>query len=236
MPDGLDIDYLIGGEERDRSPDGVIAALAAKQHRAVARRQLVASGLTARQVHRRVERGLLRAFHRGVYAVGAPALSANGRRMAAILSAGGRAALSHRGAGRTGISSSTPVRSRSRLHLGCAHVRGSSPTARPSPPTRSPNSTASPQRPSREPSSTSPPSSTTTASNEPGTRPRSSASTTRSRCMPSLPAIPAVGGSPSYAARSPPDKRELASPAASSKPDSSPSARRGDSSHRRPTP
>ena len=48
-------------------------ALAIRQHGVVSRRQLLALGVSARQVERRVESGALSAAHRGVYRVaGAP--------------------------------------------------------------------------------------------------------------------------------------------------------------------
>jgi predicted transcriptional regulator of viral defense system len=78
-----------------RSVDAEIAALAARQHGVVARRQLEALGLSRSAVGRRAGDGRLHRIHRGVYAVGHPILQANGHRMAAVLACGPGAALSH---------------------------------------------------------------------------------------------------------------------------------------------
>jgi very-short-patch-repair endonuclease len=74
-----------------------IAALARRQHGAVARRQLLRLGLTSRQVDGWVKRGELRILHRGVYALG-PIVTRHTREMAAVLARGKRAAISHRSA------------------------------------------------------------------------------------------------------------------------------------------
>ncbi len=87
----------------DRRPkvtsDDLIAAFAERQHGVVARRQLVEAGISHRAINLRIERGLLYVVHRGVYAVGHPFLTADGRWMAAPLAAGPAAVLSHRAAG-----------------------------------------------------------------------------------------------------------------------------------------
>jgi very-short-patch-repair endonuclease/predicted transcriptional regulator of viral defense system len=75
--------------------DRKIARLATRQHGVVARRQLEAVGLGRGAVTHRVAAGRLHRVHRGVYAVGHPVLTVNGRRMAAVLAAGPGAALSH---------------------------------------------------------------------------------------------------------------------------------------------
>ncbi|MGH2951449.1 MAG: DUF559 domain-containing protein [Solirubrobacterales bacterium] len=72
--------------------------LAARQHGVVAHWQLVGMGFSARAIRRRVEKGRLHPVMRGVYAVGRPELSRYGRWMAAVLSCGTGAALSHRSA------------------------------------------------------------------------------------------------------------------------------------------
>jgi len=77
------------------APSRVIAVLAAKQGGAVARRQLVALGLTKSEIDRRVADGLLHVVHRGVYAAGHPLLGVVGRRWAAVLACGDGAVLSH---------------------------------------------------------------------------------------------------------------------------------------------
>jgi len=72
-----------------------LAALAGKQHGVVARRQLLALGLGAAAIGRRLEAGRLHRIHTGVYAVGHPVLGVNGRWMAAVLAGGAGAALGY---------------------------------------------------------------------------------------------------------------------------------------------
>ena len=84
--------------ERRFSPgtwDKIVARLAERQHGVVAARQLAAIGLSRNAVSARAQAGRLHRVHRGVYAVGHPVLTVNGRRMAAVLAAGPGAALSH---------------------------------------------------------------------------------------------------------------------------------------------
>jgi very-short-patch-repair endonuclease len=59
------------------------------QHGVVTRRQLLTLGLTTSGIKHRVARGRLHLVRRGVYAVGRPELTLNGRRMAAVLACGG---------------------------------------------------------------------------------------------------------------------------------------------------
>jgi very-short-patch-repair endonuclease len=66
-----------------------------RQHGVITRRQLLDAGLTAKGVEHRVRTGRLRRVHRGVYVVGRPELTQNGRWMAAVLACGPGAALSH---------------------------------------------------------------------------------------------------------------------------------------------
>jgi hypothetical protein len=75
-----------------------IAALAARQHGVVSRRQLYAAGLGRGAIEKRLASGQLHPVHRGVFAVGHPGLSPEGRWMAAVLACGGGAVLSHRSA------------------------------------------------------------------------------------------------------------------------------------------
>jgi very-short-patch-repair endonuclease len=75
--------------------DRRVAALATRQHGVVAMRQLAALGLSQRAVSHRAAAGRLHRVHRGVYAVGHPILTVNGRRMAAVLAARPGAVLSH---------------------------------------------------------------------------------------------------------------------------------------------
>jgi len=73
--------------------------LARRQHGVVARRQLLALGMSEQGVQHRLDRGRLHRVERGIYAVGRPALTRRGRWMAAVLGCGSAAVLSHRAAG-----------------------------------------------------------------------------------------------------------------------------------------
>ena len=64
----------------------------------VCRAQLLAAGVTSREIERRLASGHLIRLYRGVYAVGHAKLTVRGRWMAAVLAAGPRAVLSHRDA------------------------------------------------------------------------------------------------------------------------------------------
>lgn len=79
--------------------DVAIAGIAARQRGVIGLRQLKRLGLTASGVRDRVRTGRLHRVHRGVYAVGHPVLSLEGRWWAAVLACGDDAALSHRSAG-----------------------------------------------------------------------------------------------------------------------------------------
>jgi hypothetical protein len=76
-------------------PDRQIAALAARQHGPVARRQLESLGLSRQQIGHRVKAGRLIGLYPAVYAVGHPILTREGRWMAAVLACSPRAVLSH---------------------------------------------------------------------------------------------------------------------------------------------
>jgi very-short-patch-repair endonuclease len=78
--------------------DRRIARLAAAQRGVVARRQLLALGLSSTAITLRVRSGRLHLLHRGVYAVGHPALAEFGREQAALLACGPDAVLSHHSA------------------------------------------------------------------------------------------------------------------------------------------
>jgi len=71
----------------------------ARQHGAVAGRQLLELGLSSRQIERRISTGRLHPVWRGVYAVGRPQLGRLGRWKAATLACGPEAVLSHGSAG-----------------------------------------------------------------------------------------------------------------------------------------
>jgi very-short-patch-repair endonuclease len=78
--------------------DAVVARIAAGQHGVVSVHQLYAAGLGREAIRRRVAAGRLHRVYRGVYAVGHPGLSSEGRWMAAVLACGDGAVLSHRSA------------------------------------------------------------------------------------------------------------------------------------------
>src|SRR3954454_1482186 len=115
-----------GGKRAPRSVDGLIAAWAERQHGVVTRAQLVADGVGRRAIDRRIAAGLLRPLHRGVFAVGHPALRREAWWIAAVLAAGHGAALSHRSAAalwrirndaRTRVEVSVPKHRRSTARL-----------------------------------------------------------------------------------------------------------------------
>jgi hypothetical protein len=88
-----------GHQRSPHSLDAAFAALAGRQHGVVSGSQLRRLGVTKYAVRRRVEAGRLLRLHDGVYAVGHLALTADSRRMAAVLACGPGALLSHRAAG-----------------------------------------------------------------------------------------------------------------------------------------
>jgi predicted transcriptional regulator of viral defense system len=73
-----------------------LSQLAASQHGAVHRRQLIDLGLSADAVNRLIVLARLVPLHRGVYAVGHACLRPEGYRLAAVLACGDGAVLSHR--------------------------------------------------------------------------------------------------------------------------------------------
>src|SRR3954453_1581255 len=84
--------------KRGRSVDFRLAELAARQHAVATTAELVAIGLSRTGIARRVESGPLHPRPRGVYAVGQPNLSREGRWLAAVKACGPRTALSHQSA------------------------------------------------------------------------------------------------------------------------------------------
>lgn len=72
--------------------------LAARQHGVIARAQLLAFGYSKSAIEHRVRTGRLHPVRRGVYAVGRPQITCEGRWMAAVLVCGPEALLSHRSA------------------------------------------------------------------------------------------------------------------------------------------
>lgn len=87
------------GSQMHQSAKGQPWALAARQHGVIARSQLLEFGLSAQAVKHRVAKGRLHPIEHGVYAVGRPGVTRRGRWMAATLSCGSSAVLSHRSAG-----------------------------------------------------------------------------------------------------------------------------------------
>jgi very-short-patch-repair endonuclease len=73
----------------------LVVRLAERQHGVVTRAQLVELGISDFAIHRRVKDGRLHRVHQGVYAVGRPTLTTEGRFLAAVVSCGPAAALSH---------------------------------------------------------------------------------------------------------------------------------------------
>lgn len=84
--------------EEGSPPDKTVANLAARQHGVVSTAQLAGAGIRRSGLSRRVRSGRLHRIHRGVYAVGHPALSQEGTWLAAVLASGEGALLSHRSA------------------------------------------------------------------------------------------------------------------------------------------
>jgi very-short-patch-repair endonuclease len=91
------VDDAYGGKQR-QPPDRALAELAATQYGVVARRQLVALGLSPRTIDRRLATGRLHPLHRAVYAVGHRVVERRGHWLAAVLACGPQAVLSHRSA------------------------------------------------------------------------------------------------------------------------------------------
>jgi very-short-patch-repair endonuclease len=79
-------------------PDVRLAALSARQHGVVTRRQLHALGLDDSAIARRKKTARLHQLYRNVYAVGRTDLTTEGRYLSAVLAYGNRAVLSHRSA------------------------------------------------------------------------------------------------------------------------------------------
>jgi very-short-patch-repair endonuclease len=76
-------------------PDRRVSVLADRQHGVVTRRQLSELGLGKSAIDARIRAGWLHRIHQGVYAVGRPTLTTKGRFLAAVVSCGPGAALSH---------------------------------------------------------------------------------------------------------------------------------------------
>jgi very-short-patch-repair endonuclease len=130
------------GDTKLHPASGELWELARSQHGVVARAQLLERGLTAKAIAHRTRTGRLHQLGRGVYAVGRREVGQYGQWMAATLSCGPEALLSHRSAAALwGISKSPPgveievvvpaelrrwrpgIRLRRRADLGAAHRR-----------------------------------------------------------------------------------------------------------------
>ena len=98
MPNAFAIPHLRHGESHTRRGDWDIAALAERQHGVVSRPQLMEAGLGRGAIECRLARGRLHRVRQGVYAVGHPRLTQEGRWMAGVLAGGSGAVLSHRSA------------------------------------------------------------------------------------------------------------------------------------------
>jgi very-short-patch-repair endonuclease len=86
------------GRSTDQVPRVAVLELARRQHGVITRAQLLELGLSEGAVDHRVARGWLHPVQRGVYAVGRPQLTRLGTLLAAVLSCGPGAALSHEAA------------------------------------------------------------------------------------------------------------------------------------------
>jgi very-short-patch-repair endonuclease len=82
----------------DRTVEEVIGRIARRQHGVVTRAQLLAAGVSAKEIKRRVQKKALLRVHPGVYRVGHQAPSVEARYMAAVLACGEGALLSGRAA------------------------------------------------------------------------------------------------------------------------------------------
>jgi very-short-patch-repair endonuclease/predicted transcriptional regulator of viral defense system len=122
------------GKERSRGLEWEIAELAERQHGVVGRSQLLDLGMGRGAIEGRLARGWLHRIYAGVYAVGRRSLDRRGRWMAAVLSAGPAAVLSHRSAAQLWgllppssqapeVTRSTRFHSRERLRAHCSLVR-----------------------------------------------------------------------------------------------------------------
>jgi very-short-patch-repair endonuclease len=91
------ITRVMRGRKGPRSPEAVIAGLAAQQYGVVTRRQLLAAGLGEHAIDRRIG-SVLHPVHAGVYAAGHSLLTMEGRWLAGVLACGDDSGLTHRAA------------------------------------------------------------------------------------------------------------------------------------------
>jgi hypothetical protein len=90
--------HVIDGKLHARELDAAIAELAELQHGVVTRIQLAGLGLGRGAIDHRIKCGRLHLIHRGVFTVGHRLTSREGRWLAAVLTIGPGAALSHQSA------------------------------------------------------------------------------------------------------------------------------------------
>jgi very-short-patch-repair endonuclease len=90
--------HRMRGKSFSGSVDGLVAALAARQHGVVARWQLLQAGVSARQIELRLHSGRLHQIHQGVYLVGHTVRPPLAPEQAALLACGEQSVLSHRSA------------------------------------------------------------------------------------------------------------------------------------------
>jgi predicted transcriptional regulator of viral defense system len=76
----------------------LVSKLAARQHGVVEHSQLIELGMSKHTIGRWVRAGRLHRVHRGVFAVGHPRLTPEGRFLAAVFACGPGAVLSHESA------------------------------------------------------------------------------------------------------------------------------------------
>src|SRR3954454_4376999 len=88
----------VGMRRPSRTVEMELARIAGAQHGVVARRQLLAAGIHAAAIQRRVVKAALLPEHPGVYRVGHRAPSVEARYLAAVLACGDGALLSGRAA------------------------------------------------------------------------------------------------------------------------------------------
>jgi hypothetical protein len=94
MPSEWSLNPVQGGQVTTPA-DLAVALLAAGQWGVVTHEELLACGLSPKAIEVRVARGNLHPLYRGVYAVGHPNISTEGRFLAAVKACGHQAVLSH---------------------------------------------------------------------------------------------------------------------------------------------
>jgi Transcriptional regulator, AbiEi antitoxin/Protein of unknown function (DUF559) len=97
-PEARRVCCLTGNKLAGLHVEARIAEIAERQHGLITLLQLQSLGLSRSAVSKRARNGRLHRVHRGVYAVGRPRLTQHGHWMAAVLTCGPRAVLSHRSA------------------------------------------------------------------------------------------------------------------------------------------